>query len=54
MKPKRDPFKKVPITVRLERRFVTHLRDEARRQRRTVTAVLTHCIEQTMTVKVTD
>ncbi len=48
MKVKHDPKGKVPVTVRLERRLVTHLRDEAKRQRRTVTAVLAMCIEQTM------
>ena len=48
MKVKRDPKRKVPMTVRLERRLITHLRDEAKRQRRTVTAVLAMCIEQTM------
>jgi predicted DNA-binding ribbon-helix-helix protein len=48
MKTKRDPHKKIPVTVRLERRFVTHLRDEARRQRRTITAVLTMCIEESI------
>jgi hypothetical protein len=48
MKVQRDPKKKIPMTVRLERRLITHLRDEAKRQRRTVTAVLTMCIERTM------
>lgn len=48
MKVKHDPKRKVPMTVRLERRLITHLRDEAKRQRRTVTAVLTMCIEETM------